>query len=139
MVRLWWLRRDAARRRWVLRMMFAVCSRRRCAVREGSDFDCTTAVQAVRTWQTVNWGFFFPTQQGHPREEQVRHRRQELVPQQADIRAALEVIEAQLRFLIFEAAFHTPPTEGHEQQHFERGLARRESNEVLDLMKYLIC
>jgi len=55
--------------------------------------------------------------------------------QQADIGAALEVIEAQLRFLILEAAFHTPPTEGHEQQYFERDLARRKRNEVLNLLR----
>ena len=77
--RLWWLRREAARRFWVLRMIRAVRSRIIRAAREGSELDCTRAEQAVRSWQTVNSVFFFPPQQRHTREEQVRYRRDELV------------------------------------------------------------
>src|SRR5436305_5334902 len=73
--------------------------------------DGTKAAAAVRTWQTVHSGFFPPPLLPHPRQEQVTHRRQRLVPLQAHVEPSLEMIQTQLTLLILKTAFHPPARE----------------------------
>ena len=136
MVRLRWLFREAALRRWIWVMMEAMRVNNSCAARLASHHDCTSAAAAVRTWQTVKSGFFPPPLLVRASQEQVRDGSDCLMSHQAHVRAALEMVEAQLCFFVLEAAFHTPPREGHDQQHAQRRFRRRMRDEELDLLRF---
>ena len=93
-VRLRWLLRERALRSCVSAMMSAARCRIEVTAFPVSHHDWTKAAAAVRTWQTVNSWFFPPPLLMHAREEQVGQSRDGLVPRQAHVGPALEVIEA---------------------------------------------
>src|SRR5689334_3718154 len=80
----------------------------------------TKALNPVPPWPAVSPGLCFPPPLAHPRAEQVRQRHQSLVPQQPDVAAALEVVEAQLRLAVLKAALDAPTAEGHQEQGLDR-------------------
>src|ERR1700722_10442038 len=107
-VRLMWLVRAAALRRWV-RLILA-------AVRSSTSFTGETchhqkgisAATAVWIWHSVRSGFFPPELLPHPRQEQVADAAQNQVAFQTLVASALVLIQADLAFLVLKTALHAP-------------------------------
>ena len=122
------------RRAWALRLCVysssATAASRisRAAVRP-SPHERTSAAAAVRTWQTVNSGFFPPQLLPYFRQEQVTHGGDCLMTYQSPVRPPLEVIEAKFGLLVLEAALHCAMREGHVQQFFHRRIGCRVADE----------
>lgn len=100
-----------------------------------SDQERTTAAAAMRTWHTVSSGFFPPQLLLDLRQEQVTHGGYRLMAFQPQVGTSLEVVEAQFRLLILEAAFDVPTREGHQQEFIQPRVGRRVADEVLDLRR----
>src|SRR3954447_26164771 len=106
-VRVWhW--RDSVLRFWVYVISATAASMSNLVATRPNHHERTTAAAAVRTWQTVSAEFFPPQLLMHLRQEQVAGSRDRLMALQPHIRSPLKVVEAQLRLLILEAAFHAP-------------------------------
>src|SRR5436305_10513135 len=90
-----WQRRASALRRCVYSSSAAAASRISLAALLPSPQERTSAAVAVRTWQTVNSGFFPPQFLLRFGEEQMAHGRERLVSFETQIRSSLEVIEPQ--------------------------------------------
>ena len=81
---------------WYL-IFSAVRSNRSLLALFPNDQDCIKAAAAVRTWQTVNSGFF-PPLLPHAFQEQVRDCRQRLVADKPSIFSSFVMIESQFGF-----------------------------------------
>jgi hypothetical protein len=108
LVRFVWLRRAAAFRRCARAIRRPARSSSRAAALRPSTQDCTSAAAAVRTWHTVRSGFFPPPPLRDPRQEELRHRRQRVMPEQPDVRPPLVVVQAQFRLAVLKAALNGP-------------------------------
>src|SRR5262249_25924272 len=99
-----WQRRASALRSSIGRLIRPAFSSTAVRPPRVSPHDRTKALNAPLTWQHVSSGFFPPPPLTHPRTKQMGQRHQALVTDQTRIRAPLEVVEAQLRLLVFKAA-----------------------------------
>ena len=103
-----WLLRTMALRRWWYWMASAVRSKSSLLALSSSHQDCTTALVAARTWQTVTSGFFPPQLLTDGCQKQVAHGGEDQVPFQADLATPLPVRQAHFSLLVLEAAFDRP-------------------------------
>src|SRR5258708_7425403 len=78
------------------------------------------AATAVWIWHSVNSRFLPPELLAHPRQEQVAHAAQNQVAFQSLVATALELVQANLGFLVLKTTLHAPPRERHEQQVLHR-------------------
>src|SRR5271166_6573088 len=127
-----WLRRACTLRVCRYSNSDTVCSSNRAPTRPESHILLTTAAIAMRTWQTVNSGFFPPEVLVDLCQEQVAYPRDDHVSLQTLIPSAFVVIQAEFTFFIFKAAFDAPTRKGNQQHRLYRGSDRSVAHKILD-------
>ena len=127
-----WQRRERAMRSCVAVIISAVRSRNFPLTRPVSHKDRTSAEEAVRTWQTVNSGFFPPPQLMHLGQEQMTDRSNYQVPPQRFVVTNLEMAQAKFVFLILKAPLHLPAGKTDMKQHFQGSAFRGIGDKIFD-------
>src|SRR5262249_27399798 len=130
--------------RWVSRALeFSRCARLidRAARRASARAAClpnaepsTAAAAAVRTWQTVNCGFFPPQLPTDLCQQKDAHGADDLVPHQTQIAATFPVIEPEFGLAVLEATLHVPPRQPGQEQWVRGHLRSRVAHEELRLL-----
>src|SRR5665213_4632496 len=92
------------------------------------------ALAAVRTWQTVSSGFFFPLFLMHLGQEEQAHGTDDQMSLKRQVVADLKMIHSDLGLFILEAPLHRKTGEGHSKQLRSRRCRRTIGHEVFHLV-----
>src|SRR5208283_4377588 len=130
---LMWQRRAQAFRRCARWIIAAVRSNNRADTRRSIHHERISADTAVWTWQTVNSDFFPPQPLVGLCQEQVTDRTEDQMAFEPRITPPLVMVQADLAFVVLEAAFHAPAREGRQKDRSHRRLRRRIAHEELHL------